>query len=187
MTLKSQKCEFNMNKLIFMGHVSSDKDIGPAEVKVQAVSDAREPTTATEVRSFLGLVNFSARCIPDLATVSAPLRKLTRKDEPFEWGIEQQRAFDSLKKHLADADTLAYFDKNAPTQVITDASPVGLGAVLVQKQNDKYRVVYYASRSLSDTERRYSQTEKEALGIVWACERFHAYLYGMEFELIINP
>ena len=71
--------------------------------------------------------------------------------------------------------------------VITDASPVGLGAVLVQERNGESRAVCYASRSLSSVERRYSQTEKEALAIVWACERFHLYLYGLqEFDLMTD-
>ena len=73
-----------------------------------------------------------------------------------------------------------------PTKVIADASPVGLGAVLVQQQGEELRVISYASRSLSDTKRRYSQTEKEALAIVWSCERFHMYLYGADFELMTD-
>ena len=102
------------------------------------------------------------------------------------WGPEQQQSFDELKKRLSSAETLGYFDKNAPTKVIADASPVGLGAVLVQEQREELRVVSYASRSLSDTEHRYSQTQKEALAIVWAGERFHAYFYGAEFELMTD-
>ena len=79
-----------------------------------------------------------------------------------------------------------YFNKNAQTKVIADASPVGLGAILVQQQGEELRVISYASRSLSDTERRSSQTEKEALAIVWVCERVHSYLYGAEFELMTD-
>ena len=94
--------------------------------------------------------------------------------------------FDELKKRLASAETLGYFGKNAHTKVIADASPVGLGAVLVQQQGEELQVISYASRSLSDTECRSSQTEKEASAIVWACERFHAYLYGAEFELMTD-
>ena len=169
-----------------LGHVLSARGIGPANGKVKAVVDAHEPTNAAEVRSFLGLVNFTARFIPDLATVSAPLRQLTKSGEPFVWGPEQQQSFDELKKRLSSAETLGYFDKNAPTKVIADASPVGLGAVLVQEQGEELRVISHANRSLSDTERRYSQTEKEALAIVWACERFHAHLYGAEFELMTD-
>ena len=82
---------------------------------------------------------------------------------------------------------LAYFDRGAPTEVIADASPVGLGAVLVQKVDGERRAVCYASRSLGDTERRYSQTEKEALALVWSCERFNLYLYGLpEFDLVTD-
>ena len=183
LTLNLEKCELNMSHVVFMGHMLSERGIGPAESKVKAVRDARKPETAAEVRSFLGLVNYSACFIPDLATISAPLRELIKKDVPFRWEHEQQDAFRELKHRLSSAETLAYFDKSAPTKVIADASPVGLGAVLVQEQQGEFRVVYYASRSLSDTEKRYSQTEKEALGLVWACERFHMYLYGSDFEL----
>ena len=131
-----------------MGHVLSARGIGPADVKVKAVVDACEPTNAAEVRSFLGPVNFTARFIPDLATVSAPLRQLTKSGEPFVWGPEQQQSFDELKKRLSSAETLGYFDKNAPAKVIAEASPVGLGAVLVQEQGEELRVISYASRSL---------------------------------------
>ena len=85
---------------------------------------------------------------------------------------------------VSHADPLGYYDINVSTQVIADASPVG--AVLIQRQKGAYRVISYASRSLSDVERKYSQTEKEALALVWACERFHPYLYGVEFELLTD-
>ena len=183
MTLNREKCVYRMNELQFLGFLLSEKGIGPAESKVNAVKNATKPKTAAEVRSFLGLVNFSARFIENLATKSEPLRKLTKKSEKFVWEDEQQKAFDQLKTDLSKAETLAYFDPKAETRIVVDASPVGLGAVLTQMQNGQKRVVHYASRSLSDVERRYSQTEKEALAIVWACERFHMYVYGMEFVL----
>ena len=185
-TLNPEKCEFNMSKIVYMEHVLSGKGVDLHEDKVKAIVEARTPQNASEVKSFLGLVNFCAKFIPDLATVNEPLRKLTKKGVPFEWGDDQQKSFDLLKDHMTKADTLGYFDKNAPTQIIADASPVGLGAVLVQKQGQEFRVISYASRSLDDTERRYSQTEKEALAIVWAFERFHVYLYGIQVELLTD-
>lgn len=97
--------------------------------------------------------------------------------------MEQAEAFQELKQRLGNAEILGYFDPTAKTIVITDASPVGLGAVLVQQQNKEERVICYASRTLTDIEKRYSQTEKKALGIVLACERFRLYLHGTEFEL----
>lgn len=186
LTLNYEKCKFSGSELTFMGHVLSGRGVSIAEEKVKAVKEARAPQTATEVRSFLGLVNYSARFIPNMATTTEPLRRLTKNAEPFIWGKEQDRAFQKLKLQLARADTLGYFDRNAETQLVTDASGVGLGAVLVQIQNGEPRVIAYASRSLSSVETRYSQTEREALGIVWACERFSIYLLGTKFVLITD-
>lgn len=87
---------------------------------------------------------------------------------------------------MAKTETLSYFDSAAKTRVITDASQVDLGAILVQEQNGEERVIRYASRSLTDVEKSYSQTEKEALGIVWVCERLHMYLYGTDFEILTD-
>lgn len=178
LTLNSEKCQFNMSKMIFMGILLSEKGIGPTEERVRAVRQARKPKTASEVRSFLGLVGYSSRFIPQYATLSEPLRRLTKKETHFEFGPEQRQSFNALKEELARASTLAYFDKDAPTKVIADASPVGLGAVLVQIQKGEAVPICYVSRCLTDCERRYSQTEKEALALVWACERLHAYIYG---------
>ena len=186
LTLNPDKCQFNMDRLIFMGILLSEKGIGPTQDRVKAVVEAREPQNMSEIKSFLGLVGFSSRFIPQFATISEPLRKLTRKGVPFVFGGEQRKAFNVLKQSLTEAATLAYFDKNAPTQVIADASPVGLGAVLVQGPPGNMTPVCYASRSLTECERRYSQTEREALGLVWACEKFHAYVYGMKFDLVTD-
>ena len=128
LTLNSTKCQFNMDELTFMGLVLSARGVGPTAEKVKAVAEAREPQTATEVRSFLGLVNFSGRFIPDLATISEPLRNLTKKGVKFNFGPEQKNAFEKLKQRLCSAETLGYYDKDAPTRVIADASHVGLGA-----------------------------------------------------------
>ena len=186
LTLNWEKCKIGLTELAFFGYLVSEKGIGPTEERVRAVVEARQPENMHELRSFLGLVNYSARFIPGFATISEPLRKLTRKDVPFVFGREQCTAFSVLKKKLTNAMKLAHFDKEAPTKVIADASPVGLGAVLVQEQSQGPVVVSYASRSLSDVERRYSQTEKEALGLVWACEKFHPYIYGKCFELLTD-
>jgi len=187
LTLNPEKCQFRLPKLVFMGILASEKGIGPTEARVEAVTSAREPQNASEVRSFLGLVNFSARFIPNLATVAEPLRQLTKKNVPFKFGEAERHSFCKLKELLAKCGTLAYYDPDAPTQVITDASPVGLGAVLVQRQKGEWVAVSYASRSLTDCEQRYSQTEKEALGVVWGCEKFHQYIYGMnEFDLVTD-
>ena len=124
LTLNRNKCQFKMSYLKNMGHVHSARGIGPADVKVKAFVEAREPKNAAEVRNFLGLLNFTTRFIPDPSTVSAPLPQLTKNGEPFVRGQEEQQWFDELKKRLASAEIPGYFDENAQTKVIADASPV---------------------------------------------------------------
>ncbi|KAK3737959.1 hypothetical protein QZH41_001659, partial [Actinostola sp. cb2023] len=162
--------------------ISAD-GIKPDDKKVDAVKNARPPQNAAEVRSFLGLVNYCARFIPNFATLAEPLRRLTRGDTDWSWGEAQRNAFDRLRAVLTSDCVVAHFNQSADTQLKVDASPVGLGAILLQENNGTVRPVAYASRTLTDVERRYSQTEKEALAVVWACERFHLYLYGKEFML----
>ncbi len=131
LTLNPDKCTFRMDKVVFMGILLSKYGIGPTDERVKAVLETKAPNSASEVRSFLGIIGFSARFISDFVTIAELLRQVTRKDTDFVWGNDQQRAFDRLKKELASAPVLAYFDKEAHTRVIADASPVGLGAVLV--------------------------------------------------------
>ena len=114
------------------------------------------------------------------------MRKLTRKSTMFTWCESEEESFQTLKQKLCDAPVLSYFDKTCHTQIIADASPYGLAAVLVQKQNGQNRIIAYASRTLSQIERKYSQTEKEALALLWSCERFHVYLYGADFNLLTD-
>ena len=155
-----------------MGHVLSSRGVGVAADKVKAVVDAREPESVSEVRLFLGLVNYSGRFIPDLTTLSEPLRRLMKKGAEFKWGPSQAAAFQKMKEELSQAEVLGYYDNEAVTHVITDASPVGLGAVLAQKRGGEFRVIMYSRRSLTDAQRRYIQTERKALAIVWAYDAF---------------
>ena len=147
LTLNEEKCQFSMNKLVFMGILVTDKGFGPTEERVRSLTQAREREYVAEIRSLFGLVNASCRFIPQFATLSESLRQLTKKYVKFHFGPEQRKSFEALKKILAGAGTLAYFDKKAPTNVIADASPVGLGAVLVQEQHGEQVAVCYASRS----------------------------------------
>lgn len=183
LTLNKEKCVFNMSNLVFMGVLLSEKGVGPTKERVAAILDTREPESVAEVRSFLGLANYSSRFIPHFATQTEPLRRLLKKGTQFQFGPDQKKAFQSLKQSMAKAGTLAYFDKSAPTKIVADASPVGLGAVLLQKQQKQWTPIHYASRGLTECEQRYSQTEKEALALVWSCERLHNYIYGIRFDL----
>ena len=183
LTLNGNKCEFRLSKLTFFGHELTSNGINPSEEKIVAIRDARPPMDASEVRSFMGLVQCSAKFIPDVASVAKPIQELTRNKTKFVWGVEQQTAFQELKRTITKVDTVAYYKVGCRTRIVADASPVGLGAVPTQLQEDAWRVIAYASRSLTDVERRYSETQKEALALVWACEQFTIYVSGQHFEL----
>ena len=137
----------------------------------------------TEVKSFLGFVNFCRKFIVNQATLTEPLRTLTMKSRSFKWGKEEEDAFTQLKNEICAARVLQIFDPSLNTIVVSDASPVGLGAILLQSKDGKEKLIACASRSLTAFEKRYSQTEKEALGVVWAYEHFEKYLYGVQFEM----
>jgi transposase InsO family protein len=183
LTVNGDKCQFRLPKLTFFGHELSGQGVAPSEEKVAAVVNARPPQNVSEVRSFVQLVQYSAKFIPGFAQIAEPLRRMLRKGQSFVWGSEQQEAFEKLKERMTSAKALAYFKNDCKTRIVADAGPEGIGAVLLQLQGDQWRAVSYASRNLSDVERRYAQTEKEALALVWACERFNIYVYGREFEL----
>ena len=160
LTLNREKCIFSVPELVFFGFKISANGISPDDKKVEPVRNARPPTTAAEVRSFLGLVNYCARFIPNFATLAEPLRQLTRSDSEWVWGEIQQDAFDRLRAALTSDCVVAHYDQSADTELKVDASPVGLGAILLQRSNGTVRPVAYASHTLTDVERRYSQTEK---------------------------
>ena len=129
-----------------------------------------------------------SRFIKNYATLTQPLRELTKKDVLFEWRGVQERALEKLRDAILNASENAYFDSTKKTEVFTDASPVGVAAVLTQKElnSDERKIIAYASRALSPTEQNYSQLEREALAIVWLCEHFHLYLYGARFDMFTD-
>ena len=180
LTLNPSKCEFSKDKLEFFGYVFSKDGMSPDTKKVQVVVNLQTPSTPSEVRSLLGMTNYCSRFIPGYASKTEPLRRLTYKDQPWCWTAEHDSAVAQLKEALVSAPVTAYFDPDKDTEISVDASPVGLAAILAQvdTKTDERHVVTYASRSLTDTEEQYSQTEREALAVVWACEHLHLYIYG---------
>ena len=139
-----------------MGHKLSTNGIQPDKDKVETIVKFRDPATKEEARSFLGLVTYLGKFIPDLADTTEPLRRLIKNDVKFTWDVEQKEAFQKLKKSLAAIPTLSFYNPKLRTRLIVDASPVALGAVLVQFLNDTPTLISFASRSLSDVEKRYS-------------------------------
>ena len=179
LTLHKEKCEFLKRQVSFFGYVFSEAGVNPDPEKVKDVKDAPAPTTVSEVRSFLGMVNYCGRFIPNLTTITQPLRELTKNKTTWEWGPTQEDAFQVTKTALSADTTLVYFNPLHATVLAVDANPTGLGAVLSQQQADgEWAPVAYASRALTDTEQRYSQIEREVIAIHWGCRHFHLYVYG---------
>ncbi len=182
LTLNAKKCEFNKSSIEFFGYIFSRNGFSPDPKKVSAINNTSPPTTAHKVRSFLGMTNYCSRFIPNYSTITEPLRTLTKSDQPWTWTPQHQHAFDQLKNLLTSDTVLSYFNLHKEATIIVDASPVGLGAILCQDNH----VVAYASRSLTPVEQRYSQTEREALGVLFAYEHFHLYIYGAKFNIITD-
>ena len=133
LTLNGKKCEFNRSSVTFYGFVFSGKGIAPDPQKVVAIKNAPAPTNSTGVRSFLGMTTYCARFIPKFSDVSEPLRQLTKKDQPFQWLPQHERSFNQIKELLTSAKVMAYFDPKKETELITDASPTGLSAIVMQR------------------------------------------------------
>ena len=143
------------------------------------------PSTATRARSFLVLANIVARFLPNRAAMKEPIRRTTHKDSPWSWNPQQSKAFNKLRDLISSDKVLANFDPSLPTQVRHDACKIGISSALTQKHPDgSIWPVAYTSRSLSPVEQRYSQTEREALSGVWACEKFQFYIHGSQFDLV---
>ena len=161
--LKKEKCKFSQSCMKFYGHVFSKQGLSPDPKKIEAIVQAEPPKNAKEMKSLLGLVSYISRFIPDYASLTAPLRKLTHQDVKWKWEEQEIQAFKRLKEVLTHTQTMSYFDPTQPTEVLVDASPAGLGAMLCQNK----RPISYASKSLTGPESRYSQTEREMLAVVW--------------------
>ena len=140
------------------------------------------PQSASEVKSLLGMAQYVSRFIPGYAKITAPLRNLTKQGVEWKWTENEQMALDNLKEMLTGDKVMTYFDSGKKTEIVVDASPVGLGGILTQEG----KVVSCASRTLSEVEARYSQTEREMLAVVWAAEHFHLYVCGSKFHIIAD-
>ena len=182
--LKKSKCFFLLPSVEYLGHTISSEGLHTSDAKVNGILKAPAPTGVSELRSFLGLVNYYGKFLPDLATTLAPPYTLLQKKKKWTWGQSQQNAFEQVKKLLKSSRVLVHFDDDLPLVLACDASPYGLGAVLSHRMpNGDERPVGFASRTLMVAEKKYPQLDKEALAIVFGVKKYHQYLYGRKFEL----
>ena len=177
--LKPTKCKLVQRRVEFLGYVVSTEGISADKAKVTAITCFPRPTGLRALRAFLGLTSYYRRFVPCFSAVAQPLYALTRKDVPFQWSEGCETAFVQLKTLLTKSPVLAYPQFGKPFLLETDASGVGLGAVLSQEQPDgTIRPISFASRTLQPHEKAYGISELEALGVVWAVKHYRHYLYG---------
>ena len=171
----STKFKYKLPKVSYCGHVFSNQGLQPDPQKVEAITAMPRPQDAKAVQRFLGLANYMGRYIPRLADRATALRRILAKDADWCWESSQKNALEDIKQEIAKNNTLLrYYNPALPVVIQCDASDYGLGACLSQYGQP----VEFASRTLSDTERRYAQIEKECLAIVFACENFECYIAG---------
>lgn len=170
--INSKKMNLRQKEVKFMGHVISSDGLKPDPDKITAIENMPRPRSKQELMSLLGFINYLAKFLPHLAQVSQPLRDLTTKNVQFVWSPIHDRAFTKVKRLISNHPVLKYYDINEEVTLQCDASEKGLGATLLQSGQP----VAFASRTLSATERRYAQIEKECLAIVFGCQKFSQYI-----------
>ena len=187
LTARPSKCFIGQTSVEFLGHVIEHGQVRPRPEKLKAIQEVSQPQTKRELRSFLGMANYYRKFIPNYAAVAAPLTDRTRNAEPnkVKWETSQEQAFTTLKEKLSNPPILHLPDLSQDFILRTDASNVGLGAVLLQTHQDERFPVSYASRKLLRREQAYSTIERECLAVVWAVKKFEPYLYGRQLNTFV--
>lgn len=177
------KSEFLRKEVQYLGHTLTKDGLRPNNDKIQAVLNYPLPRTQTEIKRFLGFVGYYRRFIKDFSKITQPLSACLKKGKKVLTDQKYIEAFEKCKELLIHAPILQYPDMNKPFVLTTDASEVAIGAVLSQGPIGSDKPIAYASRTLTDTEKRYSTIERELLAIVWATKHFRPYLYGHKFDI----
>ena len=184
--LNKAKCKFLQSSVVYLGHLIDSAGLHPTMDKLAAVRDAPPPKDAVALKSFLGLIMFYSRFMPHHSTVLAPLNSLLKKNVPWRWTKTEDNAFMAAKNLLLNSRTLVHYDETLPLVLSCDASSYGAGAVLSHVINGKHQPIAFASCTLTETQRNYSQLEKEAFSIIFGLKRFHQYLCGRSFTILTD-
>ena len=172
-----------MKQTKWLGHEIDENGIKPNEEKVEARLKLNPAENTKELKSFLGAIQYMAKFLPKLSERTDRLPKL-KKNETWNWGTEQDAGFGNIKQMLTEGPCLAHYAKDKDNIVTTDASTIGLGITLWQKQvNGNTKPIAYTSRYLKDTDKKYSIGEFELLAVVCGMEKFRFFLYGKKVHL----
>ena len=183
-----KKSQFLKKRIEFLGHVVEEGKIFPSTLKTKAVLKFPEPTNLKQIQSFLGLTGYFRKFIQNYSLIAKPLSDLLKKDSKFKFGEEEVNSFNQLKSLLAEKPVLQIYNPNYETELHTDASLEGYGAILMQKSpNDQnFHPTYYMSRKTTDAEKKYCSYELEALAVINAVKKFRVYLLGIRFKIVTD-
>ena len=171
----------------YLGHRIDATRLHPLPDKVQAIKDAPAPQSVQELKSYLGMLTYYSKFLPNLSTTLYSLYHILKKNVPWMWEPEQKKAFAASKDLLTSTNFLTHFDSSQKLTLTCDASGYGLRAVLAYKMPDgSKKPISYASRTLTQAEHNYSQLEKEDLTCIFGIKKFHDYLFGHAFELVTD-
>ncbi|XP_062387122.1 uncharacterized protein K02A2.6-like [Sardina pilchardus] len=185
--VQKDKCEFFKDSLEYLGHVIDAHGLHKSPEKVRAIVEAPAPTNVSQLRSFLGLINYYSRFIPNLSSILSPLNALLCKGKQWQWTSQCEMAFQEAKEQLLSQSVLTHYNPELPIRLACDASPYGVGGVISHILPDgQERPIAFASRTLNKAEQNYAQIEREALGIIFGVRKFHHYLYGRKFTLLTD-
>jgi hypothetical protein len=174
--LNEKKCRFMQSDIDYLGHNISEKGIKMTESKIDSLQNAPVPKNLSELRSFLGLVNYYANFISNMSLHFQPLYNLFKKRVKYHWSAECQKYFDYIKSVITSAKCLTHYDPKLEVRLATDASSYGLGTVLSHIMPDGVeRPIAFTSRTLTVAEQNYSQIEREALSIIFGVSKFHMH------------
>jgi len=177
------KCEFLKEEIVFVGHTFAAGGMTVVQSKVAAINNIKRPSTATDVRRFLGMTGYYRKFIRNYARIAQPLNTLTKKDSKFTWGCHAEEGFTTLKHALTSAPILVHPDNTRTFIVETDASDLAVGAVLCQDYDGDHKPIAFYSRVLNPAEKNYHTTEKECLAVVEALAHWRHYLIDRPFQL----
>ncbi|CAK9796589.1 Transposon Ty3-I Gag-Pol polyprotein [Anthophora quadrimaculata] len=187
LTLKLEKCSFFQETIEYLGQEISEQGVRPGQRKTEAVREMPHPENVKQVRQFLGLASYFRKFVKNFATLVEPLTRLTRKNVPWQWKEAQERAFQQIKQKLTMRPVLCIFNPNRPTELHTDASSIGVGAILLQQQEDgSMAVVAYFSKQTTTDQRCYHSYELETMAVVFALRHFRVYLIGTQFKVVTD-
>lgn len=168
------KLQYKVTRVKYLGRIFTEKGMEADPDQIRAIKALESPKNKNDLKKILGMISYLCRFIPNMSEVTSPLRELVKQDIEFNWSDYHENVFRKLKELVMKAPVLRIFDNELPIDVFVDASMSGLGSCLMQNGSP----VMFASRSLTETEKRYSQIEKEYLGICFATQKFHEYIYG---------